>query len=363
MKNFGLHDLRVVRPRDGWPNPAAVATSSHAADLLEAARLYDSVEAAIADLDRVYAATARTRFMHKPFVTSKQVAGDICSGLVPAALAAAAAAAAAGDTDADAAAAAARSPRAGLMFGRESSGLTNEEVALANKVLTIEANPVYPVLNLAQAIVCVSYELFHARAYGTEGTDAAAGAASTLPAASSPPLPSTTGLGGDRGSAGNQQPASTSGAIAAASPSAAAASVGSAGPAVASSAEELRRRAAGAAAQQQLQPAPRGELDNFVRRLVGALDESGFFESADKRPATELSIRNLAAKVEGLTRGEVALLHGMLSKLTAASEATAARRRADKAARAEAAAAAAVVAEAVGGRGGDAGATAAADGR
>lgn len=70
------------------------------------------------------------RFMHKPFVTSKQVAGDICSGLVPVALAAAAAAEAA----ADATDVATRMPRAGLMFGRESSGLTNEEVALANKV-------------------------------------------------------------------------------------------------------------------------------------------------------------------------------------------------------------------------------------
>jgi hypothetical protein len=157
------------------------------------------------------------RFMHKPFVTSKQLAGDICSGLVPAALvaneAAAAAMSAGADGDAGGPVASALSPRAGLMFGRESSGLTNEEVALANKVircglqgmrprgpdavqsrrdpaacsccaglgcsschhlnrccpqspsvaaqphpvlcytvqvLTIEANPVYPVLNLAQ---------------------------------------------------------------------------------------------------------------------------------------------------------------------------------------------------------------------
>ncbi|PNW71407.1 hypothetical protein CHLRE_16g653050v5 [Chlamydomonas reinhardtii] len=339
MKNFGLHDLRVVRPRDGWPNPLAVATSSHAADLLEAARLYDSVEAAIADLDRVYAATARTRFMHKPFVTSKQVAGDICSGLVPVALAAAATAAAEGP--ADATDVAARMPRAGLMFGRESSGLTNEEVALANKVLTIEANPVYPVLNLAQAIVCVSYELFHARAYGPEGTDAAASAAAASSSAQSTQSP-LTGNGGS--TSGTPLPASASGVApgeTSASLASATTSVTAAWPAVASSAEDLRRRAAGAAAQQQLQPAPRGDLDNFVRRLVGALDESGFFESTDKRPATELSIRNLASKVEGLTRGEVALLHGMLSKLTAAAEVTAARRRAEKAARAEAAAAAA----------------------
>ncbi|KAG2441672.1 hypothetical protein HXX76_003290 [Chlamydomonas incerta] len=350
MKNFGLHDLRVVRPRDGWPNPAAVATSSHAADLLESARLYDSVEAAIADLDRVYAATARTRFMHKPFVTSKQVAADICGGLVPPALAAATAAAAAGAADGADGAAAVRSPRAGLMFGRESSGLTNEEVALANKVLTIEANPVYPVLNLAQAIVCVSYELFHARAYGPEATDAAASGG----VAASPSAQLGPGASGDgSGTPGTPAPGSASGA-ALGTPAAAggaATSVSPVRPAVASSAEELRRRAAGAAAQQQLQPAPRGELDNFMRRLVEALDESGFFESADKRPATELSVRNLAAKVEGLTRGEVALLHGMLSKLTAASEATAARRRADKAAREEAAAAAAAAAaEAVTGK-------------
>lgn len=61
MKNFGLYDLRLVRPRDGWPNPGALATASHAADLIHAAPVYDSVADAIADLDRVYASTARSR--------------------------------------------------------------------------------------------------------------------------------------------------------------------------------------------------------------------------------------------------------------------------------------------------------------
>jgi tRNA/rRNA methyltransferase len=61
MKNFGLSDLRLVKPEDGWPNPAADATSSHAIDVIRSARLYDSVTDAVADLDRVYAATARTR--------------------------------------------------------------------------------------------------------------------------------------------------------------------------------------------------------------------------------------------------------------------------------------------------------------
>ncbi|GLC38724.1 hypothetical protein PLESTB_000594400 [Pleodorina starrii] len=376
MKNFGLCDLRLVSPQDGWPNPLADATASHALDLVRSARLYDNVYDAIADLDRVYAATARTRAMTKAFVTARQLPGELhqlAAAAMEAARAAQAAAEALGaaapshpeaaepppsasstmtspqasaapsestpaptpslshvppthrtsatavptphphtsppDTShaasdladpgsgpwpvpepgaphsasASAGPAAApqrRPPRAGVLFGRESSGLTNEEVAAANKVLTIEADPAYPVLNLGQAVVITAYELHQAR------LQAAGAAVSTTAAAAD-------GGGGNSVAAAGGSAASGSGAII-------------------SSAEELRARA------EAVQLASRGQVEGFLRRLVSELDESDFFESEAKRPATLLSIRNLAAKAEGMTAGEVALMHGMVSKLTAA---------------------------------------------
>ncbi|GIL74265.1 hypothetical protein Vretifemale_4330, partial [Volvox reticuliferus] len=395
MKNFGLSDLRLVKPHDGWPNPAAEAMASHAVDLLRSARVYDSVEAAIADLDRVYAATARTRFMAKAFVTSRQLPGDLhhlaatavdsaratqaavaMGGVVQAALLvhppgalaspeptapppgstfpgmATSVSAAGSDLEllsptsqAPSSPAAAncspetrspmpllsdskapamttwlpplsslsspppppssssssllpckpstsveiRVPHAGVMFGREASGLTNEEVAAANKVLAIEAHPDYPVLNLAQAVVCVAYELHHARLE-------VAGTVTTVGANSSGPISRCADE--DRASLA----AADCGGLIAAT----AATV-----AVRSSADDLRARA------EAVRLATRGDMDNFLRRLVSELDRVDFFESVAKRPATLLSIRNLAAKVEGLTASEVALLHGMLSKLTA----------------------------------------------
>ncbi|KXZ50024.1 hypothetical protein GPECTOR_18g177 [Gonium pectorale] len=294
MKNFGLRDLRLVQPRDGWPNPAADATASHAADLLRSARLYDSVADAVADLDRIYAATARTRFMSKAFVTSRQLPADL-RALAAAAAAAATSSSSAGadgETEPAAPAAVAAAPRAGLMFGRESSGLTNDEVAAAHKVLTIEADPGYPVLNLGQAVALTVYELFHARLDVANAAAAAAAAG---------------GGGAGNGSGGGERGGGGS------------AGGGGAAAVVASVADELRQRAAAA------RLATRGELDGFLTRLMGELDESGFFESADRRAATSRSISNLAGKVEGLTAPEVALLHGMLSKLTAARRARGAR--------------------------------------
>ncbi|GLI70482.1 hypothetical protein VaNZ11_015392, partial [Volvox africanus] len=380
MKNFGLSDLRLVKPQDGWPNSSADAMASHAVDLLRSARLYDSVEEAIADLDRVYAATARTRFMAKAFVTSRQLPGDLRHVAAAAVQAARAAVAMAGvaqaassvstSTGMAASASAAgspsgllsstcqalpsppaailqtssqmpllsdpkvsavitglsalsslplspssppppslssspssllpckpstpvaiRMPRAGVMFGREASGLTNEEVAAANKVLAIEAHPDYPVLNLAQAVVCVAYELHHARLE-------VAGTVTPIVATARASGP-TAGCAGEGWT--TSAAADFDGSIA----------TSAASVAVPSSVDDLRARA------EAVQLATRGDLDNFLRRLVSELDRVDFFESVAKRPATLLSIRNLAAKVEGLTASEVALLHGILSKLTA----------------------------------------------
>lgn len=137
MHNFGLTDLRVVAPRDGWPNDKAVAMASGAA-VIDHVRIYETTEAAVADLHGVFAATARRRDMAKPVVSPRE-AVEIMQE-------------------------AANDMRFGVLFGRERSGLTNEDVVMADTVLTVPLNPAFQSLNLAQAVAIVAYECFIAPA-------------------------------------------------------------------------------------------------------------------------------------------------------------------------------------------------------
>lgn len=141
MLNCGLTDLRLVRPREGWPNEKAVAAASGADRVLDAARLYGSTEAAIADLTYVLATTARPRYM------TKEVLGP------PAAAAALRARAAAGQP-------------CGLLFGPEAMGLDNDDVALASAVLTVPLNPGFSSLNLGMAVLLTGYAWYAAGAAG-----------------------------------------------------------------------------------------------------------------------------------------------------------------------------------------------------
>ncbi|HXP31022.1 MAG TPA: RNA methyltransferase [Stellaceae bacterium] len=137
MYNCGLTDLRLVRPRDGWPSKKAQAAASGADAVLEGARLYDSAEAAIAGLRHVYATTARDRYMVKRTVTPRQAAAEMRALM------------------------AAKEP-CGILFGPERTGLVNEHIALADTVLTMPLNPAFSSLNLAQAVLIVGYEWFTA---------------------------------------------------------------------------------------------------------------------------------------------------------------------------------------------------------
>jgi tRNA/rRNA methyltransferase len=141
MLNGGLFDLRLVQPRDPWPNPRAVAASSGADEVIAAARLFDSVSAAVADLRRLYAATARPRDMVKPVVTPREAVAEMRAlALEP------------GDPTAG--------QGCGVLFGPERTGLENEEVGLADAVLNVPLNPAYSSLNLGQAVMLVAYEWF-----------------------------------------------------------------------------------------------------------------------------------------------------------------------------------------------------------
>ena len=137
MLNCGLADLRLVAPRDGWPNPAAESAASGADVVLARTRLFDTTGAAVADLSRVYAATARPRDLVKPVVTAKQAAEELR-------------------------AAEAERGACGVLFGPERSGLTNDDVALADAVIEVPLNPAFASLNLAQAVLLVGYEWFQA---------------------------------------------------------------------------------------------------------------------------------------------------------------------------------------------------------
>ncbi len=141
MMNCGLDDLRLVRPRDGWPSDKAIAAASGADIVLERARLYPSVPAAIADLVHVYAATTRDRGMVRREVTPRHAASEMRTWL------------AAGEA-------------CGVLIGPERTGLLNDDVALADTVLTVPLNPAFSSLNLAQAVLIIGYEWF------TSGADA-----------------------------------------------------------------------------------------------------------------------------------------------------------------------------------------------
>ncbi len=133
MLNCSLTDLRLVRPRAGWPCSKARAMASGADAVLERTRVFDTLEDAVADLQRVYATTARHRDMVKHEVTPSRAAHEIRR------------AEAAGE-------------RCGVLFGRERIGLTNDEVALCDTVLSIPTNPAFSSLNLGQAVLLVAWE-------------------------------------------------------------------------------------------------------------------------------------------------------------------------------------------------------------
>ena len=135
MANFGLSRLRLIKPRDGWPNPRAYVAASGADRILDEAVLYDTVEAAIADCTYVLATTARAHDQAKPVLAPEEAARVMAPRI------------AAGEA-------------VGVVFGRERYGLENTEVALTDAILTYPVNPAFASLNLGQAVLVIAYEWF-----------------------------------------------------------------------------------------------------------------------------------------------------------------------------------------------------------
>ncbi|MEN0001174.1 MAG: RNA methyltransferase [Pseudomonadota bacterium] len=144
MGNFGLDRLRIVNPRDGWPNAKAEAAAAGATYVLEAASLYQTLPEALADLGYVVATTARQRDGFKQVLGPRnaclELAGRERAG-----------------------------QSVGILFGRERTGLRNDEVGLADDIVTFPVNPAYASLNIAQAVLLMAYEYMGTRELPNEG--------------------------------------------------------------------------------------------------------------------------------------------------------------------------------------------------
>jgi tRNA/rRNA methyltransferase len=139
MANFGLSDLRLVAPRDGWPNPKASDTAGRALDVIDNAKLFTTTAEAVADVQFVLATTARDRVMNLPVTTPREIMPELRAKI-------------------------ASGQKVSILFGPERTGLENEDVAVADAILTIPVSEHYSSLNIAQAVGVVAYEWFQSAA-------------------------------------------------------------------------------------------------------------------------------------------------------------------------------------------------------
>jgi tRNA/rRNA methyltransferase len=133
MANFGLADLRLVAPRDGWPNEAARASAALAAEIVDRATVYPTLADALSDLHYIAATTARSRFLAKPVLAPDSAAAEIFERK-------------------------AAGWRCGILFGKERTGLENADIALADVIVTAPVDPAFASLNLAQSVLLFAYE-------------------------------------------------------------------------------------------------------------------------------------------------------------------------------------------------------------
>jgi tRNA/rRNA methyltransferase len=133
MLNFGLTDLRIVNPRDGWPNERADAMSAGALEHMLPVKVFDTLPDAIADCHYIYSSTANTRDMIKPVVTARKAAEEMIPRLQD-------------------------GQKVAVLLGRERTGLTNDEIALTHSIISIPVNAEFNSLNLAQASCIIAYE-------------------------------------------------------------------------------------------------------------------------------------------------------------------------------------------------------------
>lgn len=241
MLNCGLRDLRLVQPRDGWPNPGARAAASGALEVLEAATVWPDTRAAVADLAFVYATTGRDREMVTRVLTPRMAAQDMRMRLFDT-----------GSHDPSGAA------RCGVLFGGERSGLGNEDVSLADSVISVPLNPRFRSLNLAQAVLLIGYEWFQ-----------------TCTDESSPVTTEEEAAG---------------------------------------EAQETTEATGAHIRYHRSRVATKGELNIFLDRLFAGLDAGDFFRAPDLRPTVTRNLRNFFQR-SGASEQELRTLHGVIEAL------------------------------------------------
>lgn len=133
MWNFGLDRMRITSPRDGWPNPKAVAMASGAGRLLDEAQLFETTADAVAECHYVYATTARPRGLTKPVLSPEAAMRDAAERI-------------------------GRGEKVAVMFGPERAGMENNDIARANAIISVPVNPEFASLNLAQCVLLTAYE-------------------------------------------------------------------------------------------------------------------------------------------------------------------------------------------------------------
>ena len=133
MWNFGLDRMRITSPRDGWPNPKAVAMASGAGRLLDEAQLFETTADAVAECHYVYATTARPRGLMKPVLSPEAAMRDAAERI-------------------------GRGEKVAVMFGPERAGMENDDIARANAIISVPVNPEFASLNLAQCVLLTAYE-------------------------------------------------------------------------------------------------------------------------------------------------------------------------------------------------------------
>ncbi|NQX79371.1 MAG: RNA methyltransferase [Hyphomicrobiaceae bacterium] len=144
MGNFGLDDLRIINPRDGWPNEKSRAVASGAAAIIDNATLYDTLNTAVSDLNWVAATTARQRDLRKPIMTPREVSDRLHERTL-------------------------HHERCGILFGRERNGLKSDEIAIADAIVMIPVNNCFASLNLAQSVLLLAYEWLRGSGSGSLG--------------------------------------------------------------------------------------------------------------------------------------------------------------------------------------------------
>ncbi len=144
MANFGVTDLRIIAPRDGWPSESATAAAAGADHVIDNAQVFDTVAEAVADIHKLYATTARPRDMVKEVMTPEKAARESCAVMQA-------------------------GQNIGFLFGAERAGLHNDEIAIADTIVMAPVDPNFASLNLAQAVLLMSYEWRKAAAQDTLG--------------------------------------------------------------------------------------------------------------------------------------------------------------------------------------------------